>query len=61
MILASDEPSLLNAKVLQTEGEFGERLAIAYLETGKPDVLISRRVFREHAERYAAALKKAGH
>jgi acyl-CoA synthetase (AMP-forming)/AMP-acid ligase II len=35
-------------------------LAIAYLETDQPDILITRRQFRENVERNAAALQQLG-
>ncbi len=60
MIVVGDGRSLLEASVLQAEGAFGDRLAIVYLETGKADVLISRRDFRGHVVRYAAVLKDMG-
>ena len=50
--------SLLMAEALNVDDGAGEKLAIAYLETGKDDVLISRQMFQEHVLRYANALQK---
>lgn len=49
---------MLRAGVLEADGDMGGRLAIAYLETGRPDVHISRRDFRENVYRYAAVLQQ---
>ncbi len=52
--------SLLMAEGLNVDDGAGEKLAIAYLETGQDEVLISRQMFREHVLRYANALQQMG-
>jgi acyl-CoA synthetase (AMP-forming)/AMP-acid ligase II len=50
--------SLLQAGALQTDGGLGGWLAIAYLETGRPDIYLSRSEFRAKVYQYAAVLQQ---